>query len=77
MDSTYKDRSREFLAQLADVLEVASIAPDADYRETPLWGSLTAFALKVMISQRGGREVARRDLAGFATAGALMERVLG
>ncbi|MBR4894041.1 MAG: hypothetical protein IKZ36_02445 [Kiritimatiellae bacterium] len=51
-----KDRL-EFYAVLADVLEVASIAPEDDYRTTPLWGSLTCFALKVTIAQRFGKDI--------------------
>ncbi|MCR5414876.1 MAG: hypothetical protein K6F50_09175 [Kiritimatiellae bacterium] len=70
-------RAKEFLAALADVLEVSSIGPADDYRETPLWGSLTAFALKVMLKQRYRAEVAVRDLCSFRSAGELMERALG
>lgn len=67
----------EFYSVLADVLEVASIAPGDDYRMTPLWGSLTCFALKVTIAQRFGRDVPLKELDSFGTAGALAERVLG
>jgi hypothetical protein len=41
------DREREFLSCLAEILEEDSISPGDDYRETPMWGSLTAFALKL------------------------------
>ena len=71
-----KDRS-EFYAVLADVLEVASIAPEDDYRTTPLWGSLTCFALKVTIAQRFGKDILLKDLDSFASASALAERVCG
>ena len=69
-----KDRV-EFYAVLADVLEVASIAPEDDYRTTPLWGSLTCFALKVTIAQRFGKDILLKDLHSFASASALAERV--
>ena len=71
-----KDRS-EFYAVLADVLEVASIAPEDDYRTTPLWGSLTCFALKVTIAQRFGKDILLKDFDSFASARALAERVFG
>jgi len=65
-----------FLAMLADVLEVPAIAPGDDYRTTHLWGSLTAFALKVTVSQRYGRDLTLGEICGFPNAGELMERVL-
>lgn len=61
----------ELCALVADVCEVASLALGDDYRDTPLWGSLTAFALKVALKQRGNREVSVRDLNGYATVGEL------
>lgn len=63
-----------FLAALADVLEVADIAEDEDFRRTPLWGSLTCFALKVMIAQRFGKDLSVAEIAETDSAGALMER---
>ena len=70
------DRTAEFLAALADVVEAPGLALSDDYRRTRLWGSLTAFALKVMIAQRFDRTVALKDLDGFETAGDLARRVL-
>ena len=70
------DRS-EFCAVLADVLEVASIAPEDDYRTTPLWGSLTCFALKVTIAQRFGVDIPLKELNSFDSALALEKRVFG
>ena len=72
-----EERVQEFLAGLADVLEVPSIGPGDDYRQTPLWGSLTAFALKVMLQQRFGCALTLKELDAQPTAGDLMARVLG
>lgn len=70
-----EDRQQEFLTALADVLEVPSIDLEADYRETPLWGSLTAFALKVMLQQRFNATLTLKELDACATAGELMKRL--
>jgi len=66
----------EFLAMLADVLEVPAITSEDDYRNTHLWGSLTAFALKVTVAQRYGCDLTLGEICGFSNAGELMERVL-
>lgn len=63
----------ELCALVADVCEAASLLPTDDYRETPLWGSLTAFALKVALKQRGNWEVAVRDLNAYGSVDALAE----
>ena len=70
-------RGAEFLGVLAGVLEVASVSPADDYRKTPLWGSLTAFALKVTLAQRYGRDFSMEELKSFASVGELMRRALG
>ncbi len=72
---TMTDRESEFLAALADVLEIPSIASADDFHAAPLWGSLTAFALKVMLSQRFGKTLSLRDIDACATAGDLMAKV--
>ena len=69
-------RLAEFMSAIADVLETPGIAPGDDYRHTRLWGSLTAFAMKVMISQRFGRDISLKELDGFETAAALAAKVL-
>lgn len=66
-----------FLAKLAEVLEVPAIRPEDDYRTTALWGSLTCFALKVMLEQEFACMVSLRELDGCATAGELMRKVVG
>lgn len=71
------EKQTEFLSRLAGVLEVDSIAPADDYRQTPLWGSLTCFALKVTLMQQYGCDVPLKDLDSFPDAKTLMERVLG
>lgn len=53
---------QEFLERVAGILEVPSVAPETDFRAGPLWDSLTAFALRVMIHQRFGRELSAADL---------------
>lgn len=70
------EKQEEFLSRLAGVLEVDSISPADDYRLTPLWGSLTCFALKVTIMQHYGRDVPLKDLDSFADVKTLMENVL-
>jgi hypothetical protein len=71
------EKQNEFLSRLADVLEVDSITPQDDYRQTPLWGSLTCFALKVTIMQHYGRDILLKELDSFSDVKALMERVFG
>lgn len=70
------DREREFLSCLAEILEVDSISRDDDYRQTPMWGSLTAFAMKLDIQRRYGADLSLAELGEFATAGDLLRRVL-
>lgn len=72
-----QEAQKEFLSRLAGVLEVDSIAPDDDYRQTPLWGSLTCFALKVTIMQHYGRDITLKELDSFSDVNALMEKVFG
>ena len=43
---------QEFLEQVAEVLEVPEVKPGDAFRAVPLWGSLTGFALAVMLEQR-------------------------
>ena len=70
------DKEREFLSCLAEILEEDSISPGDDYRETPMWGSLTAFALKLDMQRRYGADLSLAELGEFASAGDLMRRVL-
>lgn len=70
------DRERDFLSCLAEILEVDSISRDDDYRQTPMWGSLTAFAMKLDIQRRYGADLSLAELGEFATAGDLLRRVL-
>lgn len=70
------DQEKEFLDCLAGVLEVASIAPADDYRATPLWGSLTCFALKVTLQQRYGRDIPFKELDSLPDVKSLMEKAL-
>ncbi len=70
------DREQEFMSILADALEVPALAPEEDYRTTRLWGSLTAFSLKVSIQQKYGRSITLGELGECASAAELMARVL-
>lgn len=70
------DRERDFLSCLAEILEEDSISRDDDYRETPMWGSLTAFAMKLDMQRRYGADISLAELGEFASAGDLMRRVL-
>lgn len=71
------DREKEFLDCLAGVLEVDSVSPADDYRVTPLWGSLTCFALKVTLMQRYGLDIPFKELDSLPDVKSLMEKVLG
>lgn len=58
---------QEFLEQVAEVLEVVEIKQTDDFRAVPMWGSLTAFALAVMLEQRYGKTVQCGDFAPLKT----------
>ena len=64
--------AQEFLDRAAGVLEVPSVLPDTDFRTGPLWDSLTAFALRVMIQQRFGKALSAADLEKCKTVADLM-----
>lgn len=59
---------REVCSMLADALEVSSVSPDDDYRTLPLWGSLSAFMLKVVISRKYMREMSLKQLGSYSSA---------
>ena len=61
-----------FLDRVAGILEVPSVGPDTDFRAGPLWDSLTAFALRVMISQKCGRTLSGADIDACRTVADLM-----
>jgi len=63
---------QEFLDRVAGILEVPSVTPGTDFRAGPLWDSLTAFALRVMVRQRCGRDLSAADIAGCRTVADLM-----
>ena len=63
IDNTTQER----LEQVAEVLEVPEVKPGAAFRAVPLWGSLTALALAVMLEQRYGRPVAAGECAHWET----------
>ena len=58
---------QEFLEQVAEVLEVPEVKSGDDFRTTPMWGSLTGFALAVMLEQRYGKHVEAGDFANLKT----------
>ncbi len=65
----------DLCALVADVCEVESFQPTDDYRCAPLWGSLTAFALKVTIKRRFALDLSLRELDSFSTIQALAQRL--
>ena len=65
--------AQEFLDRVAGALEVPAVTPDTDFRAGPLWDSLTAFALRVMIQQRFGKQLSAKDLASCKTVADLMD----
>lgn len=71
------ERRADFLAMLADVLETPNLAYGDDIRRTRLWGSLTAFAVKVTVAQRCGRDLALGEIARCATAEELYAKTFG
>ena len=62
---------QEFLEKVAEVLEVPAVRPDDAFRAVPMWGSLTGFALVVMIEQRYGRRLTADDFVSLKTVGDL------
>ena len=64
--------AQEFLVRTARILEVESVEPVTDFRAGPLWDSLTAFALRVMVEQKCGRKLSAADLAACRTVADLM-----
>ena len=64
--------AQEFLDRVAGALEVPSVSPDTDFRTGPLWDSLTAFALRVMIQQRFGKTLSAAELERCKTVADLM-----
>ena len=60
-----------FLDRVAEVLEVPSVRPEDDFRAVPMWGSLTGFALSVMLEQQYGKVLAPGDFAHLKTVGDL------
>ncbi|MGN0855441.1 MAG: acyl carrier protein [Kiritimatiellia bacterium] len=58
---------QDFLDQVAEVLEVPSVALADDFRTVPYWSSLTGFALIVMMAQRYGRTVSADELRAART----------
>ena len=65
--------AQEFLDRAAGLLEVPSVTPETDFRAGPLWDSLTAFALRVMIDQRCGRRLSGADIEACRTVADLMK----
>lgn len=61
-----------FLDSVAGILEVPSVDPQTDFRAGPLWDSLTAFALRVMIDQKCGVTLSGADIAACRTVADLM-----
>ncbi|MCQ2391909.1 MAG: acyl carrier protein [Kiritimatiellae bacterium] len=57
----------DFLAKVADVLEVESVAPETDFRQVEGWCSLKAFGLLVMLDQEYGKQIGIDEFLQFRT----------
>lgn len=64
---------QEFLEKVAEVLEVHAVRPGDAFRDVPMWGSLTGFALVVMIEQRYGKRLTADDFVSLKTVADLAE----
>lgn len=62
-----------FLSKVARLLEVPAVTPEADFRTGPLWDSLTAFALRVLVDQTRGRPMSAAELARCRTVADLVK----
>ena len=58
---------QKFLERLAETLEVPVLAPEDDFRATPLWSSLAGFSVLVMIETEYGRALTAADLQSAHT----------
>ena len=58
---------QEFLERVAEVLEVPAVQPGDAFRDVPMWGSLTGFALVVMIEPRYGKRLTADDFVSLKT----------
>ena len=57
----------DFLAKVADVLEVESVAPETDFRQVEGWYSLKAFGLLVTLDQEYGKQIGIDEFLQFRT----------
>lgn len=65
----------EFLAKLAEILEVDSVLPESVLADYPEWDSLSVLSVIAMIDARHRVNLLATDLKEIATAGALYELV--
>jgi len=61
--------------QLAELLEVESVAPGDVLQDSPLWDSLTMLSLIALLDSSYGVNVVTADLRGVRTAGELVALV--
>lgn len=61
----------EFLAKVAEILEVASVTPDFKFREIDEWDSLKGFSLIVLMEQDYGKEMSVETFLKSETVGDL------
>ena len=57
----------DFLAKVADVLEVESVTPETDFRQVEGWCSLKAFGLWVTLDQEYGKQMGIDEFLQFRT----------
>lgn len=62
---------REFLEETAEILETDVPGPDFELRSAPMWGSMAAFALCLLVERLRGRPMTAAELKTCRTAGDL------
>ncbi len=57
----------EFIRDAADVLEVPGAGADFEFRSSPVWGSMAAFGLCLLVERRRGRPLPFAELEKYRT----------
>ncbi len=61
----------EFLAKVAEILEIPSVTPDLDFRTVEDWDSMKGFMLLVMLENDYGRSMTVETFLQTNTVGEL------
>jgi acyl carrier protein len=62
----------DFLLRVANILEVAEVSQDLEFRTVPGWGSMMGFALFIMLEDEYGAEITPERFRGLNTVDELM-----